>query len=318
MKCKHNDCGWCYATPLENTSATNGQCNNPDECKELEAQKSEKIADDFDISQSDADEVVCSKMEPAKPINATTAIYAFAGFIGSMKTPITFSENHWATPAADIAAEIIKANGLDEDYQPEKINQPDWDFSEAYNPVTSSLTNSQARELNTLEFPDSPLDATCRENEFKDEPNQFDSTVRRMANENAAAKLNELGYELTGASWNRPVTDEEWVDGLPPIGVECEVYFRGAWESCIEVFHYHNGRAFFDTPTRSKPFSRLLIEVKFRPIKTAAQIAEEERKAEADKIMKLMYEASITSSAYGTIAKYLYDDGLRIAQGEGK
>lgn len=31
MKCKFNDCGWCYSKD-EQTNDTQGQCNNPQEC----------------------------------------------------------------------------------------------------------------------------------------------------------------------------------------------------------------------------------------------------------------------------------------------
>lgn len=50
----------------------------------------------------------------ANTINAATALHVFAGWLTSLKEPITFSGNHWATPAADMAAEIIKINGLDD------------------------------------------------------------------------------------------------------------------------------------------------------------------------------------------------------------
>ncbi|PHS02451.1 MAG: hypothetical protein COA78_21255 [Blastopirellula sp.] len=45
-------------------------------------------------------------------INAVTALYAFAGWLTSMEKPITFSSNHWATPAADMVAEMIKLNNI--------------------------------------------------------------------------------------------------------------------------------------------------------------------------------------------------------------
>lgn len=31
MKCKHNDCGWCYSKDKQ-ANDTQGQCNNPQEC----------------------------------------------------------------------------------------------------------------------------------------------------------------------------------------------------------------------------------------------------------------------------------------------
>ena len=50
--------------------------------------------------------------EEAKTINTATALYAFAGWLTSMDKPITFSSNHWATPAADMVAAIIDANNI--------------------------------------------------------------------------------------------------------------------------------------------------------------------------------------------------------------
>ncbi|MBL4941149.1 MAG: hypothetical protein JKY81_05730 [Colwellia sp.] len=60
----------------------------------------------------------CGTKPPVKPvtvpteINAVTALYAFAGWLTSMEKPITFSSNHWATPAADMVAEMIKINNI--------------------------------------------------------------------------------------------------------------------------------------------------------------------------------------------------------------
>jgi hypothetical protein len=51
-------------------------------------------------------------LERNADVKAITMLYVFAGAITSLKEPITFSENHWATPAADIAAGIIKSNNL--------------------------------------------------------------------------------------------------------------------------------------------------------------------------------------------------------------
>ena len=43
---------------------------------------------------------------------AITMLYGFAGLLTSLEKPITFSSNHWATPAADIVAGLINSNGL--------------------------------------------------------------------------------------------------------------------------------------------------------------------------------------------------------------
>ena len=59
---------------------------------------------------------------------AITMLYGFAGLISSLEKPITFSANHWATPAADIAAGLIISNELVgeccfDDYKPFDYNQ---------------------------------------------------------------------------------------------------------------------------------------------------------------------------------------------------
>jgi hypothetical protein len=51
-------------------------------------------------------------LERDKDGKAITMLYGFAGLISSLEKPITFSSNHWATPAADIAAGLINSNEL--------------------------------------------------------------------------------------------------------------------------------------------------------------------------------------------------------------
>ena len=53
-----------------------------------------------------------AELEKAADTKAITMAYGFAGLISSLKEPITFSEKHWATPAADIAAGLILSNNL--------------------------------------------------------------------------------------------------------------------------------------------------------------------------------------------------------------
>jgi hypothetical protein len=38
MKCKFNDCGWCYAPAESDSNDSNGACKYPDECTVLEDQ----------------------------------------------------------------------------------------------------------------------------------------------------------------------------------------------------------------------------------------------------------------------------------------
>jgi len=72
-------------------------------------------------------------MKTVKQINAVTALYAFAGWLTSMDEPITFSSNHWAIPAADMVAEIIKANNLTGEVDFDNYIAPEnFDFPVAY------------------------------------------------------------------------------------------------------------------------------------------------------------------------------------------
>jgi len=59
-----------------------------------------------------------------KEINAATALYAFAGWLTSMKEPITFSASNWATPAADMAAAFIELNNLSGDIDFDSVKTP--------------------------------------------------------------------------------------------------------------------------------------------------------------------------------------------------
>jgi len=41
MRCKHWDCGWCYAPEGSKSNDENGQCQKPDECLELMRQEAD-------------------------------------------------------------------------------------------------------------------------------------------------------------------------------------------------------------------------------------------------------------------------------------
>ena len=57
-------------------------------------------------------------------MNAATALYAFAGWLTSMKEPIIFSEKHWATPAADMVASFINLNELKGEVNFDQVKTP--------------------------------------------------------------------------------------------------------------------------------------------------------------------------------------------------
>lgn len=43
MKCKYNDCGWCYAPANTATNDEQGQCLEPSQCPERQRQPHELI-----------------------------------------------------------------------------------------------------------------------------------------------------------------------------------------------------------------------------------------------------------------------------------
>jgi len=87
------------------------------------------------------------KHESTCEVNATSALFAFAGWLTSMEKPITFSSNHWATPAADMIAEFIRVNKLNEECNFDRITIPnDFKFPEQKSPydVDAHVSGSDA------------------------------------------------------------------------------------------------------------------------------------------------------------------------------
>jgi len=75
--------------------------------------------------QKPAPKPECYAQADDKPeINAATALYAFAGWLTSLKEPLTFSEKHWATPAADMVASFIELNQLKGKIDFDKVKTP--------------------------------------------------------------------------------------------------------------------------------------------------------------------------------------------------
>lgn len=99
---------------------------------------------------------------------------------------------------------------------------------------------------------------------------------------------------------------DNWVEGLPPVGVVCEMHYCGEWEKteilCIGVKHVFirqiavTGEAF--------ECSLNLSACQFRPIRTPEQIAADEREA-AIKEMTANYAKN--SDTLAGWADYVYD-----------
>ena len=70
------------------------------------------------------------ELEFKKDSQAITMLYALGGYLTAMKTPITFSENHSASPIVDIISSIVESNNLSgecdwDNYKPPKGEQDD-------------------------------------------------------------------------------------------------------------------------------------------------------------------------------------------------
>lgn len=114
----------------------------------------------------------------------------------------------------------------------------------------------------------------------------------------------------------RPIEPQEptkWNgEGLPPVGTVCELNWGGGvWKRCTVFAHRPNANGGIDALAdiegdwtfSSRPSM-------FRPIKTAKQIAAEERSAAVDEMMKTFYQGNtVVGGADGFNA--LYNAGYR-------
>ena len=100
---------------------------------------------------------------------------------------------------------------------------------------------------------------------------------------------------------------KEWdVNGLPPVGAECEYYCseHAKWRKCEIVAYYFANVVAVDVLDSS---AVLMHPTMFRPIKTPEQIAAEERSAAIQEMMGV-------ASGFGRfldILESLYDAGYR-------
>lgn len=110
--------------------------------------------------------------------------------------------------------------------------------------------------------------------------------------------------------------EESWAgEGLPPVGTVCEVQHESlGWTRCEIVAHkvmdstgVTMAIAWIDANTLDQSQG-----IRFRPIRTQAQIEAEERKRALQEIEEL-----ITGYSYGRCAENLYQAGYR-KQGEAK
>lgn len=103
--------------------------------------------------------------------------------------------------------------------------------------------------------------------------------------------------------------------GLPPVGTVCEIKFNGEWTECEIVAHKtcDNGArtlaiAWIDENTLDQSHG-----IRLRPVRTAEQIAAEERKAAIDEMVRLALHQSyvITEAQAKILLSRIYDSGYR-------
>lgn len=99
---------------------------------------------------------------------------------------------------------------------------------------------------------------------------------------------------------------------FPPAGTVCEVIDEGEWRQTVVVGVDSEGFAVYESPWSDIPYDGESNPLRFRPIKTAEQIAEEGRQ-------KAISEMESLVNGYGLwwICAKLYAAGYRLA-GEGK
>jgi len=122
---------------------------------------------------------------------------------------------------------------------------------------------------------------------------------------------------LKTATWNGPE------DGLPPVGTVCRVVKKSGEDApldtdCTIVAHVMNGSREVAVFTRGKPYEMyagLALTNCFRPIRTAEQLAAEERDRAIAAIQKASGGDGLPPITYTHAAK-LYNAGARMP-GEG-
>lgn len=113
-----------------------------------------------------------------------------------------------------------------------------------------------------------------------------------------------LGRGLNFPCTRVPVEPAQWDgEGLPPVGVDCEVLRLGQWIKC-RIFAHRYGRALFDFEGGWGDCDEL---ARFRPIKTAEQLAAEQREAAVRLI-------AVKVNVVLPVAERIYDAGLRFPE----
>lgn len=118
-------------------------------------------------------------------------------------------------------------------------------------------------------------------------------------------------FSWWGNAVARPTTPSWSGEGLPPVGVVCEVFNRELsnpeWEKCTILFAGKN-RFLYDSESCAERCG-YIENLEFRPVRTSEQIAEDERERFAQELVAAMGKGGGPNALYQ--ARRMYDLGYR-------
>ena|SRR5690554_4147267 len=125
-----------------------------------------------------------------------------------------------------------------------------------------------------------------------------------LAEDYAAAIVTREMWEAERAKLARG----EWNgEGLPPVGIECEVLWRGNWVVCEVLAHRKNFAVVYLPNEVTAGLARI---GDCRPIRTPEQIAAQERERALDDIYRILRTVDRPGNK-ADMAEALYDAGYR-------
>lgn len=135
--------------------------------------------------------------------------------------------------------------------------------------------------------------------QWRDRITEIDATTQALTAERA-----DLVQKLAG-------------EGLPPVGVVCEVKLQEEWSLCEIIAHFQQPQAMVAAFTVAQFHGGKKLDSKiaecFRPIRTPEQIAAYERSKYCDRIYGVMCKAERPCNR-SDMAEVLYDAGLRFSE----
>lgn len=226
-----------------------------------------------------------------KEINAATALYAFAGWLTSMKEPITFSEKHWATPAAEMVGAFINLNNLGGDIDFDSIKTPkDSVIPKAQLEAVASERLANLNEDNLIshadmvakfEIPDPLVDENSESSRIGNIGNILHNMSCSMTDENEQSEFGgyasfcwELGVKLkqriSAVKAEPPTFTQSQADAgeLPTIGAECLIMYCSSNYRGV-ITYMGNGVGCYHSKDNDREYTFALNSVTFKPIQTA-------------------------------------------------